>query len=94
MKELLKVYAPIIALVVGGLIAWGVYGSYLRVEKLEEQNALLAEQRDLLLEEKNALILSISNQCTTILQQQGFRVVPPPSVPPEEGPKDDGKDTR
>lgn len=92
MKELLKVYAPIIALVVGGLLAWGVYGSYLRVAKLEEQNALLAQQAQALVEEKNALILGISNQCTSLLTQQGYQVVPPAPVPPEGEP--DGEDVR
>lgn len=91
MKELLKVYAPIVLFVVGGLLTWGVYGSYLRVAKLEEQNALLREQTEGLIEEKNALILGLSNQCTSLLVQQGYQVVPP-AVPPEGEPN--GEDTR
>ena len=91
MKELLKVYAPIVALVVGGIIAWGVYGSYLRVTKLEEQNALLREQAQTLAQEKNALILGISNQCVSVLTQQGYQVTPPAQL--EEEPED-GEDIR
>ena len=91
MKELLKVYAPIVALVVGGVIAWGVYGSYLRVTKLEEQNALLREQGVALAEEKNALILGISNQCVSVLTQQGYQVTPP-AAPVEES--ENGEDSR
>jgi hypothetical protein len=88
MKDLLKTYAPIAALAAGFLCYWG-YGT---VSNLEEQTALLVEQRDTLIEEKNAILLSISNQCTTILTQQGFQVVPPPEAPPKGEP--DGEDAR
>jgi hypothetical protein len=88
MKDLLKTYAPIVALVAGALCYWA-YGT---VSNLEEANALLVEQRDAMVDEKNALILSISNQCTTILTQQGFQVVPPPAPPDPEG--QDGEDAR
>ena len=82
MKDLLKTYAPLVALLVGafGYWTWG------QVSNLREINALLLG--------RNAqLELALANQCTTLLEQQGFTVTLP--EPPEPEPEEqDGEDTR
>lgn len=83
MKDLLKTYAPLVALLVGFLCYW----QWQQVKNLREQTALLVE-------EKNAMMQVLSNQCTVVLEQQGFEVVrKPPEPPPAQG-DDSGEDTR
>ena len=79
-----RMYAPLVALAIG----FGCYYVWGAVSNLREQTVLLAE-RNIQLE------LLLANQCTTILEQQGFTVVPAPETalpPPAEA--DDGEDPR
>lgn len=79
MKDLAKTYAPLVALAIGFACYW-IFGT---VSNLREQTGLLFERN-------TQLELLLANQCTTILEQQGFTVEPP--VPPPEEP--DGEDVR
>ena len=88
MKDLAKTYAPIVALLVGALVYW-VYG---QVSNLREINALLFERN-------TQLELALANQCTTILETQGFEVVLAEPPEPADGPspdleEQDGEDSR
>ena len=67
------------------LVGFTCYWMYGKVSNLEEQTALLQQ-------EKTALMQVLSNQCTQFLDQQGMQVTPKPVVPvPEET---DGEDPR
>ena len=70
----------VLGLLAGALCYW-VYG----------QVSNLSEQTELLMERNVQLELLLANQCTTILEQQGFTVVPA-AAPPEE--PEDGEDPR
>ena len=78
MRDLLKTYAPLVALAIGFgcYYVWGVVSN-------------LSEQTELLMERNIQLELLLANQCTTILEQQGFTVVqaetPPPPAEDEGG---------
>ena len=66
------------------LVGFACYWMYGQVSNLEEQNALLNE-------EKTALMQVLSNQCTTFLTQQGMQVVPQPVPPAVQEPEDGEK---
>lgn len=84
MKDLLKTYAPIVAILAGAIGYW-VWG---QVSNLSEINASLMERN-------TQLELALANQCTTLLEVQGFTVTPPePSPEPVEEDGKDGEDTR
>lgn len=78
MKELLKVYAPILALAVGG----GAYYLFGQVSELKEQTELLREQRD-------AIVSLVNGQCRQVLEARGFTVAKPQE---EENGEDTGGD--
>ena len=73
----------VLGLLAGALCYW-VYG----------QVSNLSEQTELLMQRNVQLELLLANQCTTILEQQGFTVVPAAEPPPPSEEPDDGEDPR
>lgn len=72
MKDLLKTYAPLVALAVGALVYW----SYIQIVILRDSVELIREQNV-------NIVLSATQNCEALYDREGLRTVPK-EVPKEE----------